>query len=581
MSKKETISLKDLGVADTIPAPVKEEKPKEEVAKVEVKAEAKAPVVEEVKQEHRKLPKREAQVIGDVTEIAERPKEEAPGQQFQDELMGRLDNAIERNKDDMMKTTIQPVKDMIAAQKMAEEISDEGEKDEVNAALEATTSNDTDTILSLGGFHEEAVAVAGNDVKKDIGEVTSVDISNIGVDEEEANKILEEAKEAEDIDDDPSALTKEEEEEFKKWAEVRDSKLQERIKTLLYPAPKPKQLRISSAAISATKAFSANAVTTNSASVPLIDSGRTITMSSLIGEEIPMLDASQYDTPLEASRNAFSILWKHDVSANKPDFTKWLQSICDWDVYQLYWCAYKATFGKSNYITYSCPDCGGTMIELKKIEDMIRLSTNVTKTAKERLDAIMKGEKVESLLEPKLKQISSEYAITLKAPSIYDTIFAPSALETSFRRKYSNILGMAQYIENVFRVNSDGLCMPIQTEVRDNVTKSIKLKTVVISKMLDSLTTDEAAVLTTVITSLAQHSRDEFEYLYPEANCDGVYGPAKDKNGKRIDGTKCTHHFEERSTIWNASISNYQKITPLDMLFSRHQLPLIANFTIA
>ena len=213
MSKKETISLKDLGVADTIPAPVKEEKPKEEVAKVEVKAEVKAPVVEEVKQEHRKLPKREAQVIGDVTEIAERPKEEVPGQQFQDELMGRLDSAIERNKEDMMKTTIQPVKDMIAAQKMAEEISGEGEKDEVNAALEATASNDTDTILGLGGFHEEAVAVAGNDVKKDIGEVTSVDISNIGVDEEEANKILEEAKEAEDVDDDPSALTKEEEEE--------------------------------------------------------------------------------------------------------------------------------------------------------------------------------------------------------------------------------------------------------------------------------------------------------------------------------------------------------------------------------
>ena len=47
MSKKETISLKDLGVADTIPAPVKEEKPKKEVAKVEVKTEAKAPVVEE------------------------------------------------------------------------------------------------------------------------------------------------------------------------------------------------------------------------------------------------------------------------------------------------------------------------------------------------------------------------------------------------------------------------------------------------------------------------------------------------------------------------------------------------------
>lgn len=336
--------------------------------------------------------------------------------------------------------------------------------------------------------------------------------------------------------------------------------------------PDVSKFKVSSAPISVTKIFSKkieNKIPTETtATVPLLNSGRLITLSSLRGDEIVALDPDTYGkNRLNQLRNIYSIIYKHDVSPKKPDtFLKWLKSICDFDSYQLYWALYKATFKDSNYITYECPDCGSIFMQQKPIDSMCRISPATSDAIKEKIKNLEEtGTDIvlDSLLSPNIIPISTKYALGLKAPSIYANLFETSMLEQKYLDKYGQIISIIPYVDSMYYINSEtNSLVPIDFgEDPNNATRTVKHKIGTLYKIVKDITTDEYAALSSHVLNISMHQHDAFEYITPATDCTGQYKKGQNK------GKDCHHHFEEEIMD-----------TPLRLLFSRQQLVVSANF---
>ena len=337
------------------------------------------------------------------------------------------------------------------------------------------------------------------------------------------------------------------------------------------------ELKIAKVPISVSKALrQSNQEVVHTASFPLIHTGRMITMQSLIGDEIPVLDARGYNSELEASRAIYSLLYKKDVSPNKPNnFELWLKSIADWDVYNMYMCAYIATFKDSNYISYNCPECHNMFIVEQPIESMYRKHPEASKDFDDRVKAIKeKGDNsVPSALTSTFIRISSRYGIGMRAPSIFSSTFETSAIDNAFRRKHIQCVNLSQYIDGVYYIN-DGIATPIDFKIdKHDTTKTVKMKIISIEKILSTLTTDEAAALAGKLATFNQKAVDRFQFVIPAAKCEGKYGPYKDKDGKSILNKKCDKEIEEITMR-----DRETEVSPLDLLFTRHRLTQFAFY---
>lgn len=560
---KKKITLAELGAAEEAPTPVPS-------VQDEPTTEAKAAVITPnmargIKKTTGEEGDSSPEIVNNVEEIAKKREVVAPEKEYEKQLLTEIDEGFARTQKEMERDVIQPMKDKLIAARLEKEI-------------ESPVSIDQ-SITNPGTAN---VPMVGDDVKNDIDSDLN-NLSTIKMDEKEIEDILSDIEEEEvSEEEDLSKLNDEEAEELKKWTTARRIEYQNAMKEKLYGGTKLDNgnIRISTAPISASKILGKVAPrVVDTASVPLIHTGRTMTFSALVGDEIPMLNSQEYDGPLEAARQIFTIIYNHDMDPNKPvNFDVWLKSICEWDTPQLYWGLYKATFKNTNFLTYNCPECGNTFITEIPIEDMIRISPDCVneKALRERIDTIIKegNNSLPSRLKSEFVQISPDYGVSIKAPSIYTILFETSALDRNFRRKYSQIINLASYIDGIYKI-TEGVAVPVNTTVPDNVTKSAKIKIVTLYKIMQTMSTDETAALSGQIVSLRQHVKDEFQYFVPATDCEGIYGPIKDKEGKMLTGKKCTHHFDEQTMA-----SANSPLTPLELLFTRHQLAQLANFTI-
>lgn len=558
MEQKKKISLNDLGVEEKeiIPTPKKGGIVTPKMAKG-----VKDSDVED-----------EIQVV-DASEIAAKKEKEDIVGKNQQEMMDRLDTSLERNKQEMLETVINPAKDKLMAAKLEQELATEDSAEADPLKFEAISPQEKMEAISYKAESHAESNIRG------VGAGSLDNLATAHLSNDDFDKLMEDLADKEE----ETKLTPEEEAEYKAWITESEKKFQEDVKTKLNSSIPKGKLRVSSASISAAKVIArATPKIANTASVPLVHTGRMITLSALVGDEIPKLRSDGYSSELEAARSIFTIIYNHDETPNKPEnFDVWLKSICDWDVNQLYWGLYKATFGETNYLTYVCEECNNTFISEKDVDTMIRLNTNATKGAKERIDTIIKNANVgdiSRLIGGEPTPISSEYAVSIKAPSIYGTVFEPSALEYNFRRKYGQLINLSSYIDKIFKIEN-GVAVPMETDVRDNVTKSVKMKIVTLSKIVATLTTDQSSRLTALVSNVLQYRNDTFEYFYPETECEGFYGPKKDEHGKTLMGKKCTHHFDEQTTLPSRD-GRPIEISPLDLIFTREQLSTLANFTI-
>lgn len=313
------------------------------------------------------------------------------------------------------------------------------------------------------------------------------------------------------------------------------------------------------AKISANKTISLNDVLsmqTSNANVidyPLMSAGRCVSMREFSGTEIESLNqGASGRNRFNTLKTIYHTLYDHIVDNNKPEFDKWLKVTSFMDIEHLYMAAYKASFNGANYIPFNCTNdkCNHVFLSDNiEIEDMIKFKDDAAKKKfydiLENSDTISKEDAC--LYKTKIVPVSPTIAIGFREPSIYNTIFENSVLDQNFINKYTRLLTMMVYIDNIY-VIQNGEYIPVRCRVdRHSLAKTAKIRIVTYSKIIRTLPSDSYNNILAEIAKINDLG-DEIKYQLPEITCP--------KCGQTIEATEQT---------------------PTQLLFSRHQLNLLSQ----
>ena len=313
------------------------------------------------------------------------------------------------------------------------------------------------------------------------------------------------------------------------------------------------------AKISANKTISLNDVLsmqTSNANVidyPLMSAGRCVSMREFSGTEIESLNqGASGRNRFNTLKTIYHTLYDHIVDNNKPEFDKWLKVTSFMDIEHLYMAAYKASFNGANYIPFNCTNdkCNHVFLSDNiEIEDMIKFKDDAAKKKfydiLENSDTISKEDAC--LYKTKIVPVSPTIAIGFREPSIYNTIFENSVLDQNFIDKYTRLLTVMVYIDNIY-VIQNGEYIPVRCRVdRHSLAKTAKIRIVTYSKIIRTLPSDSYNNILAEIAKINDLG-DEVKYQLPEITCP--------KCGQTIEATEQT---------------------PTQLLFSRHQLNLLSQ----
>lgn len=309
-------------------------------------------------------------------------------------------------------------------------------------------------------------------------------------------------------------------------------------------------LKVSKEAISITAALDYDESEEQVFDWPLMSAGKLVSMKSFSGTEIDSLNGGNSRNRFNNLKDIYRTFYNHIVEADKPEFEPWLKITSFMDIPHLYMAAYKSSFNGANYIPFTCTDDKCSHIFLS--ED-VPIAQNMVKfkddAAKEKFNNIMNNSGLVSnkLYETRIVPVSKRFAIGFREPSIFNTIFENAVLDQKFIDKYQKLLSLMVYIDAIY-VIKDGEYKPISLKVdRNNMAKTTKYRIATYAKVISKLSSDGYQKILSIIASINELG-DEISYQLPEVTC-----------------PKCGHVIaaEEKESQ--------------ELLFSRHQLALIAN----
>lgn len=375
--------------------------------------------------------------------------------------------------------------------------------------------------------------------------------------EDEDLKYLDEDESSEDED------KKEEEDEKAKTEKVK-AIIREEVNKNFVPVDKKINLgsfKISKKPINAAKVI--NDIKTKAiecADGVLFSQKRAVRMSAWKPMEIQSIDPSRlrsgnYNKYIE---NKLKLIYDHIVDANKPkSFEAWAMITPNTVIDDYMFTAYKATFGLSNIITFSCSDteCNNVFMESVPIHSMLKFRNDSIKD--EYMKILHEGntDSVNSEYEVSLYQASDDYVFALKVPSLYNTYIEPTLVNQDFNAKYEDRLLLLSYIDTIYKIDyANNELIPIDTKpVATDKSLTYKRRIKTFDTILKSLTSDQLMALSVETDKYDGGKLDDdgelirdVTYVYPERRCP--------KCGKKIDE---------------------QEINPDNMLFTRHQLGLM------
>lgn len=367
-----------------------------------------------------------------------------------------------------------------------------------------------------------------------------------------------------DEDDDEDEKDSEEEEDEKAKTEEIKETIRKEVKKSFNPISKAINLNgftIAKKPINAAKVI--NDIKTKAiecADGVLWNQKKAVRMSAWKPMEIQSIDpqrlrGSNYNKYIE---NKLKLIYDHIIDANKPKtFEAWAMITPNTVVDDYMFTAYKATFGLSNIITFSCGDdkCNNVFMESVPIHSMIKFDSDAIK--EEYMTILHEGntDSSNSDYNVTLYQASDEYVFALKVPSLYNTYIEPTLVNQDFNSKYEDRLLLLSYIDAIYKIDyANNQLIPIDTKpvVNDkSLTYKRRIKT--FDTILKSLTSDQLMALSVETDKYDGGKLDDngnlirdISYIYPERRCP--------KCGRKIDE---------------------QEINPDNMLFTRHQLGLM------
>ena len=292
----------------------------------------------------------------------------------------------------------------------------------------------------------------------------------------------------------------------------------------------------------------------------LYNQKRAIRMSAWKPMEIQSVDPQRlrngnYNKYIE---NKLKLIYDHIIDANKPKtFEAWAMLTPNTVIDDYMFTAYKATFGLSNIITFSCEDnkCNNVFMESVPIHSMIKFENDEVKD--EYMKILHEGntDSTNTNYEVSLYQASDDYVFALKVPSLYNTYIEPTLVSQDFNAKYEDRLLLLSYIDSIYKIDyATKQLIPIDTKpVATDKSLTYKRRIKTFDTILKSLTSDQLMALSVETDKYDGGKLDDdgnlvrsVTYIYPERRCP--------KCGKKIDE---------------------QEINPDNMLFTRHQLGLM------
>lgn len=269
---------------------------------------------------------------------------------------------------------------------------------------------------------------------------------------------------------------------------------------------------------------------------------RRITMSALSGAEIINLNpANSQQNRFNTIKRMYQILYRHIVDANKPSFEAWMKTIYLEDVPHLYFCAFRATFGDSNFMPATCtePKCQNAFLQdLNDTEDLVVYDDDDVKDMVHRL---LEGDTTttenEEAIASETYQISDDYVITIHRPTIYTTLMETASLPEAFLNKYSDMLDVISYIDGMFLIDhKNHQLIPIETKVDPNsASKTAAYKIRTFHDILRKVSSDIYSNLYGYIVT--HYEEDEkIHFRVPETECPKCKAkiPAQDLSAQQL-----------------------------------------------
>lgn len=265
--------------------------------------------------------------------------------------------------------------------------------------------------------------------------------------------------------------------------------------------------------------------TRKSASWGLYNSDVCIEAEELTGSELESICFSDEDEiTIPMQKNIFNLFFKHTKNKDKnTTLESWLKTISFMDMENLYFAFFKASFMNANYVPLACSKCKKNFVENIPVDKMIKYKDD---KVKERMTNIMNRiETIDKYYNIALEQISDEYVVAIKNPSIFNMIFETAALSDKIKETFSTLLGIIAYIDNIYYIDPQNkMLIPVDVNPDStNLNKTVANKFVIYAKIIQSLTSDEFSVLSALVDRFAaksyEISEDHVKFQIPEVKC--------------------------------------------------------------
>lgn len=346
------------------------------------------------------------------------------------------------------------------------------------------------------------------------------------------------------------------EEEAKRKEEEKFNKIRKVVSEKIVPFENNVDLStftISKKTINSTRALAMNPISESTADWVLYGAKKPITMRALNGSDIQKMDTSSNSkNTLNAYKEIYKILYDHIVDDNKPNFEDWLKVTKFSDDSDLFFAAYMATFNKNHSIPYTCTDetCEEVFMADLSFKDLVKFDTEDVASEVEKIRNMDITSANTDEYPVELHQISDEYVVALRNPSLYHVLFEPRVLDSELVEKYIDLIGLMSYIDAIYVMDkSSNELIEINTYPdRNNASKTAIHRYREFYKILSTLTSDQQAVLEKKIAKIDE-TNSKIKYILPEVTC-----------------PKCGSVIEET------------EISPLTMLFMRHRVAKLGDF---
>ena len=287
---------------------------------------------------------------------------------------------------------------------------------------------------------------------------------------------------------------------------------------------------------------------------------RAVRMSAFSPIEIQGLDPERirngnYNQYME---DKLKLIYNHIIDENKPgNWKEWSKITPNVTMDDYMFVAYAATFGNANILTFNCnnSDCNNVFMKKVNIFDMIKFKNDEVKEKYFNILHSGNTNSTPSNYNVNLFQVSDDYVLGLKTPSLYNSFIEPSLVDQKFMKKYENLILILTYVDSAYKIDiENNQLIPVDCKPvigNDALTYKRRIKT--FNAIIESLTSDQLQALSVETdkydigqTLVDGEIERDITYILPEDRCE-----------------KCGRKINESET------------SPDTMLFTRHQLGLM------